>query len=421
MKKKMNTMKQAVQDQLQICEARLQDKEKVLVDLCSNNKRTADEVVIMKKKIQAKDIEMNTMKQAVQNKLQICEARLQDKEKELVALCSNNKRTADEVVIMKKKIQAKDIEMNTTKQTVQDQLQICEARLQDKEKELVDLRSNNKRTADEVFIMKKKIQSKDIEMNTMKQTVQNKLQICEARLQDKEKELVALCSNNKRTADEVVIMKKKIQSKDIEMNTMKQTVQNKLQICEARLQDKEKELVDLRSNNKRTADEAVIMKKEIQSKDIEMNTMKQRITALEKKRFSGDEFEWNLQNYYHCKENGEAYSPGFIMAGRCCMLGVEWFGRNKGRLGIFFYLCDGVKCRGNRYFNYDVQIEMHGIDGVCQQYVIDSSEIETNLIDCQQPCRDDEPVGNDYFLNMPRLRRFVVNNCLDISCKLILA
>ena len=117
----------------------------------------------------------------------------------------------------------------------------------------------------------------------------------------------------------------------------------------------------LRSNNKRTGDEVVIMKKEIQSKDNEMNTMKQRITSLKQKSFPGYEFEWNLQNYYRCKEDGEAYSPRFIMAGHCCMLRVEWFGRKKGRLGIFFYLCDGARCRGDRYFNYDVQIEMHGI------------------------------------------------------------
>ena len=200
--------------------------------LRSNNKRAADEVVMMKKKIDSKDNEINTMKQTVQEIYKI--------KKELGALRSNNKRTADEVVIMKKEIQSKDNEINTMKQTVQDQLQICETRLQDKEKELVALRSNNKRTADEVVIMKKKIDSKDSEINTMKQTVQDQLQICEARLQDKEKELVALRSNNKRAADEVVIMKKKIDSKDNEINTMKQTVQDQLQNCEARLQDKKK-------------------------------------------------------------------------------------------------------------------------------------------------------------------------------------
>ena len=51
---------------------------------------------------------------------------------------------------------------------------------------------------------------------------------------DKEKELVALRSSY-RAADEVVIMKKKIDSKDNEINTMKQTVQDQLQICETRL------------------------------------------------------------------------------------------------------------------------------------------------------------------------------------------
>ena len=49
-----------------------------------------------------------------------------------------------------------------------------------RKKELVDLRSNNKRAADEVVIMKKKIDSKDNEINTMKQTVQDQLQICDS-------------------------------------------------------------------------------------------------------------------------------------------------------------------------------------------------------------------------------------------------
>ena len=39
----------------------------------------------------------------------------------------------------------------------------------------MDLRSNNKRAADEVVIMKKKIDSKDNEINTMKQTVQDQI------------------------------------------------------------------------------------------------------------------------------------------------------------------------------------------------------------------------------------------------------
>ena len=196
-----------------------------------------------------------------------------------------------------------------------------------------------------------------------------------------------------------------------------QTVQDKLKICEARSQDNEKEL-------KRTADEVVIMKKKIQSKDNEMNTMKQKITTLEQERSSRDDdededgFKWNLQNYNHYKEIGEAYSSKFFMAGRCCMLGLDWFGNKKGRLGIFFYLCDGVRCRGNRYFNNDVHLEIRGKGGAYHHHVIDSSEIEMNLDYCREPSTDNM-VGNYHFLNMPNLQNFIVNDCLNISCKLV--
>ena len=134
--------------------------------------------------------------------------------------------------------------------------------------------------------------------------------------------------------------------------------------------------------------------------------------------------KWVMQNYQYYFDIGEpVYSPVFYthISGYCFQLKVEWSGRKKGNLGLFFSLCRGKNIHKElKPFRVPHTLQILDKEGQEECETTTLSYIDGNLDECFtiQPNEDHatEGLGFSEMLVKSSLKNFIINDTLLISC-----
>jgi len=253
-------------------------------------------------------------------------------------------------------------------QNVQYRLSICEERIHKNEKELHDLRSENQKKDTVIDDMRGEITSLEENVEQLNDLVNylsaGAAEGCETSLDSSVganlEELATICNLS-------------------QVSSTRSTVGAKLEelatICDlSQVLSTEEELVNetntqpacqvstrtSHTNETQHSEERIDnISKQLEKLTYNMKTLEQ-LTANKKVVF-----KWKVENYNFCKEVGDVFSPVFYSCvnGHCCVLGLEWFGNKKGKLGLNFSVCrDHEGETVKKPFRYAVELEISGKD-----------------------------------------------------------
>ena len=134
--------------------------------------------------------------------------------------------------------------------------------------------------------------------------------------------------------------------------------------------------------------------------------------------------QWTLQNYqYHFDIGEPVHSPTFLtqIKGYCFKLFVEWIGKEKENIGLFFKLCCGSNYdKPLEPFRMPYSLEMVDNKGNILSKEVSLSQIEADREDCftLHPGENECESGCGYaFLSMPELNNYIFNDMLSIQCR----
>ena len=134
--------------------------------------------------------------------------------------------------------------------------------------------------------------------------------------------------------------------------------------------------------------------------------------------------KWVMQNYQYYFDIGEpVFSPVFYtqVSGYCFQLSVEWSGKKKGNLGLYFQLCHW-KNNHTELKPFRVPYTLQILDKEEQEECVTTtlSDIDENLDDCFTIHPNEEEAREFYgcskMLFKSSLKNFIINDTLLISC-----
>lgn len=185
---------------------------------------------------------------------------------------------------------------------------------------------------------------------------------------------------------------------------------SRLLICEIHMKEKDERLVNCEKELKETRDKLAL-------KDGVIESMKLDIERLSCVDVMGC-FQWTINDYDTVKWSDHLMSPYFYSSysGYKCRLFSQWHGPKRGRMGLFFHICQGDN-DDNLVWPFPMKVRLQSID--CNGVVKESS------VSCltgpseyweRQMNSVIHGVGNPDFLKMPQLTKYVRNNKLLVRC-----
>ena len=134
--------------------------------------------------------------------------------------------------------------------------------------------------------------------------------------------------------------------------------------------------------------------------------------------------KWVMQNYQYYFEIGRpVYSPAFYtrVSGYCFRLSVEWSGKKKGNLGLYFWLSRGKNNHKElKPFRVPHTLQILDKEGQEKCETTTLSDIDGNLDVCFTIHPTEEEARASYgcpgMLVKSSLKNFIINDTLLISC-----
>ena len=173
------------------------------------------------------------------------------------------------------------------------------------------------------------------------------------------------------------------------------------------LVEKDNEILNLRTQLESERNQVQRLSAELQTVKLNLKNLNPGMSV----------FRWTLRNYtYHSQSTERCYSQIFFTSwdGYGCHLSLAWIGPRKGRLEVGFRVCEVPKENLlTKRFSMKVLLECIGAN---------NNRVIQKLAPSEYPAHPDlfeYGIMTSGFLNMPKLRDFIINDSICIACYVV--
>ncbi|XP_057315324.1 TNF receptor-associated factor 4-like isoform X2 [Hydractinia symbiolongicarpus] len=209
-----------------------------------------------------------------------------------------------------------------------------------------------------------------------------------------------------------------------EIKELIDSLSSRLLECEMKMKEKDERLINCEKDLKVTKDKLLVTEHALVSFKKELKTTTVRLgnceaEALKKdaiiKRLSSVNsmgfFQWTINNYNSVKWSEELNSPYFYSSynGYKCQLMAKWYGPERGRMGLYFFICKGEN-DDELVWPFPMKVRLQSTDrnGVIKSMTVSGWKRPEVMLT--------NGIGSRGFLQMPQLAKHIQNNKMVIYC-----